>query len=91
MNHKPKPKKGNIPSFFIYMETNNLMIQNCMVDSWSMHNIMPLSILSIDSRSISTYGEIKYLRAKISSFPHIPTFFTIIFVDFPLVYYLVLG
>jgi hypothetical protein len=49
------------------------------------------SIYAIDSRKVPTYGEIKYLCAWISATPHITTIFTIIVVDLPPTYGVVLG
>ena len=48
-------------------------------------------IYAIDSIKVTTYGEIKYFCACISTTPHIKTFFTIIVVDFPPTYGVVLG
>ena len=48
-------------------------------------------IFSIDSRSVPTYGEIKYFYARIIFDPHIHVVFTIIVIDLPLAYSLVLG
>lgn len=77
MTHNPQPKRRRVPPFLISLETNNLIIHNCMVDCGATHNIMPFSVMrnvgldcirhykvgecifSIDSRSVSTYGEIK--------------------------------
>ena len=109
MTHKPKPKRGRVPPFFISFEINELIIHNCMVDCGATHNMMPLSVIrtigldctrhyqvgecifSIDSISVLAYGEIKYFCAKISYAPQIHTVFTIIVVDLPLAYNLVLG
>jgi hypothetical protein len=49
------------------------------------------SIYAIDSRKVPAYGEIKYFCAWISATPHITTIFTIIVVDFPPTYGVVLG
>jgi hypothetical protein len=49
------------------------------------------SIYAIDSRKVPTYGEIKDFCAWISSAPHIKTMFTIIVVDLPTTYGVVLG
>jgi hypothetical protein len=48
-------------------------------------------IYAIDSRRVPTYGDIKYLFSCISATPHITTVFTIIVVDFPPTYGVVLG
>ena len=48
-------------------------------------------IFVIDSRSVSTYKEIKYFCARIISFAHIHIVFTIIVVDLPLAYSLIIG
>jgi hypothetical protein len=49
------------------------------------------SIYAIDSRKVLTYGEIKYFYAWIIVAPHITTVFTIIVVDLPPTYGVVLG
>jgi hypothetical protein len=49
------------------------------------------SIYMIDSRKVPTYGEIKYFCAWISVSPHITTFFTIIVVNLPPTYGVVVG
>jgi hypothetical protein len=49
------------------------------------------SIYAIDSRKVPAYGEIKDFCAWISVAPHITTIFTIIVVDFPPAYGVVLG
>ena len=43
--HKPQPKRGKVPLFLLSLETNDLIILNCMVDSGATHNIMPLSVM----------------------------------------------
>ena len=48
-------------------------------------------IYAIDSRKVPAYGEIKEFCAWISAAPHITTVFTIIVVDLPLAYGVVLG
>ena len=48
-------------------------------------------IFSIDSRKVITYGEIKYFYARIASSPHVKVVFTIVVVDLPPAYGLVLG
>ena len=42
---KPKQSRGKVPPFFISLETEELIIHNCMVDSGDTHNIMPLPIM----------------------------------------------
>jgi hypothetical protein len=49
------------------------------------------SIYAIDSRKVPAYGEIKDFCAWISSTPHVTTVFTIIVVDLPATYGVVLG
>jgi len=49
------------------------------------------SIYAIDSRKVPAYREIKDFYAWISIFPHITTVFTIIVVDIPPTYGVVLG
>jgi hypothetical protein len=49
------------------------------------------SIYAIDSRKVLAYGEIKYLCAWISVAPHITTIFTIVVIDLPPTYEVVLG
>ena len=44
-NHQPQLKKGKVFPFFIYLESNDLIIHNCVVDIGTMHNIIPLSII----------------------------------------------
>jgi hypothetical protein len=44
----------------------------------------------IDSRKVPKYGDIKYLYASITTTPHITTIFTIIVVDLPPTYGVVL-
>jgi len=46
---------------------------------------------AIDSRKVPAYGEIKYFCARITTTPHITTVFTIIVVDLPPTYGVVLG
>jgi hypothetical protein len=48
-------------------------------------------IYAIDSRKVPAYGEIKYFCAWITVAPHITTIFTIIVVDLPPTYGVVLG
>ena len=48
-------------------------------------------IFAIDSEKVTTYGEIKDFCAWIASAPHVKTLFTIIVVDLPPTYGLVLG
>jgi len=48
-------------------------------------------IYDIDSRKVQTYGEIKYFCAWISATPHITTVFTIVVLDLPPLYRIVLG
>ena len=48
-------------------------------------------IFTIDSRKVIAYGEIKDLCAWIDFAPHVKVVFTIIVVDLPLAYGLVLG
>jgi ribonuclease HI len=48
-------------------------------------------IYAIDSRKVPAYGEIKYFYAWITATPHITTIFTIIVVDLPPTYGVVLG
>lgn len=45
MTHKPLPKRGRVPPFFISLGIDDLIIHNCMVDHGATHNIMPLSIM----------------------------------------------
>jgi hypothetical protein len=49
------------------------------------------SIYAIDSRKVSTYGEIKYFYAWITTTLHITIVFTIIVVYLPPTYKVVLG
>jgi len=48
-------------------------------------------IYAINSRKVPAYGEIKDLCSFITAVPHITIFFTIIVVDLPLAYGVVLG
>lgn len=82
MTQKPQTQSGKVPSFFLSLETNDLIIHNCMVDCGDTHNIMPLSVMktmvldctkhyqydksiyTVDSRSVSVYGEIKEFYAR---------------------------
>jgi hypothetical protein len=48
-------------------------------------------IYTIDSRKVMVYGEIKYFCAWISETPHINIVFTIVVVDLPPTYGVVLG
>ena len=48
-------------------------------------------IYDTDSRKVSYYGEIKYFCVGIATTPHITTIFTIIVVDFPPSYGVMLG
>lgn len=60
MAHKPFPKRGKVLQFFIYLGTNDLIIHNCMVDSGSTHNIMPLFLMktiSLDCTKHYKVGE----------------------------------
>jgi hypothetical protein len=50
-----------------------------------------VSIYSIDSRKVPACGEINFLCAWINAVPHITIVFTIIVVDFPPTYGVVLG
>lgn len=45
MTHKHQPKRGRVPPFIISLETNDLIIHNCMVDYGATHNIMSLSVM----------------------------------------------
>jgi hypothetical protein len=49
------------------------------------------SIYAIDSTNFPTYGEIKDFCAWITATPHISTIFTIIVVEFPPTYGVVIG
>jgi hypothetical protein len=48
-------------------------------------------IYDTDSRKVSYYGEIKYFCVGIATTPHITTIFTIIVIDLPPAYDIVLG
>jgi hypothetical protein len=39
--------RGKIPPFFVSLETLELILHNCMVDSGATNNIMPLSIMEV--------------------------------------------
>lgn len=45
MTYKPQPKRGKVPPFFISLETDDLIIYNCMVHCGASHNNMPLSVM----------------------------------------------
>ena len=109
--HNPpyRHPRGQVPPFFISLETDSLILHNCMLDNGATNNILPLSIMeamglectkyfevgegifSIYSRIVLAYGEIKYFLSLDKFCPHINTIFTIIVVDLPLTYLIVLG
>ena len=45
MAHRPQHKRGKVHPFFIYFETNDFIIRNCMIDSEATQNIMPLCVM----------------------------------------------
>ena len=46
MSHKPQPKKGTVPPFFISLKTDDLIIHNCMVDYGATHDTIPFSFMT---------------------------------------------
>jgi hypothetical protein len=103
----PVRPRGKVPPFYITIENHDFTLHNCLVDSGATNNIMPVMealgmecmryyetskiIYAIDSRKFPAYGEIKYFCAWITASPHITTIFTIIVVDLPPTYGVVLG
>jgi hypothetical protein len=74
--------------------TNNIMplsVMQALRMECTRHYETGESIYAIDSRKVPAYGEIKYFCAWISATPHITIVFTIVVVDLPPTYGVVLG
>jgi hypothetical protein len=73
--------------------TNNIMplwVMEALGLSCTKYYETKESIYAIDSRKVLAYGEIKDFYVWITAFPHIATVFTIIVLDLPLAYGVVL-
>jgi hypothetical protein len=80
--------RGKIRPFFISIENHDVALRNCLVDTGTTNNIMPL----VFRKALKlTYGEIKDCYAWITTTPHIITIFNIILLDLLPAYGVFLG
>jgi len=50
--------KGKVPPFYIIIENHDVVLHNCLVDTRSANNIMPLLVMEALGMSLTKYYEI---------------------------------
>jgi hypothetical protein len=93
--------RKNVPPFLLTFEIFNMNLHNCMVDSGTSSNVMPLSvcqkinaevkpfdlkIIQLDRTNIKVIGELKNVLIRLSSNPKVHQIIDIIVVDVPKFY-----
>jgi len=84
------------PPFYLSLGMNNLILQNCMLDSGASTNVMSLQLMKqlglkttrpygnvfgIDSKKVKVYGLIEYAEFYLVDFPHISILMNIVVID----------
>jgi hypothetical protein len=84
------------PPFYLSLGMNNLILQNCMLDSGASTNVMSLKVMKqlglkttrpygnvfgIDSKKVKVYGLIEYAEFYLVDFPHISILMNIVVID----------
>jgi hypothetical protein len=91
-------KNNYNPPFYLSLGMDNLVLQNCMVDSRASTNVMSLKVMKqlglktirphgnvcgIDSKKVKFYGLIEDLEFYLVDFPHISILVNIVVIHVP--------